>query len=262
ALPATWPARVKVALVTALLWGGFVSLMTLVAYTDLIRTGRQEGFLEVAWTYVAGFFPWLFLGPLNFLIAYRLGTQPLLPRILLIAALGASAASLVLIFAYIAGVYAPLHSMGTMQVLQQLRLVDFVWDGVLFLTIFLSGVVMGNHQPSSPSRFKRVAIRSAGRVDYIDLDDVLAISARSNYVELFCTERSHLYRSTLKEFVEGCTDGSFVRIHRSHYVRPEAVTSIQANGGQTRKVILSNGTCLPIAKGYWDGISEKFAVLS
>ncbi len=259
-MPRRWQDAMRVALVVGLIWLVFVGLLSAFTYVDMNRAGREVTYLRAFKFYGLGFFCWLFLGPLNFAIARDLGMEGSRLRTIVLVAIGSILTSLVIIFAYVLLFYAPLMGQTAGEVLKSLQLIDWAWDTILFGTIYLSGLALGQRvrtPPPESSSPTRVAVKSAGRIDYIEIDDILAVSAQSNYVELICAERTHLHRSTLSSFIEQYADAGFIQIHRSHYVRASAVESIRANGGQGRRVILKTGQNLPIAKNYWSGIEEE-----
>jgi two-component system, LytTR family, response regulator len=72
----------------------------------------------------------------------------------------------------------------------------------------------------------RIAIKSKGRILFIDAADVLAVEAKGNYVSLVHTSGSHMLRESISAMEEKLNLHGFVRIHRSVLVNAALVDEI------------------------------------
>jgi two-component system LytT family response regulator len=95
---------------------------------------------------------------------------------------------------------------------------------------------------------RRIAIRSSGRVVYIDVDDIDWIEAADYYVQLHTGPTSHLHRQTMGS-LEHQLDGSiFCRIHRSAIVNLRRVRELVHSGRREVFVVLDSGLELRVAR--------------
>lgn len=94
---------------------------------------------------------------------------------------------------------------------------------------------------------QRIAIPSLEGLQFIEQDDILYLEAKSNYTEIYLTERQKITVSkTLKDFEELLPTAVFIRIHHSHLINKHHVLKyIRGEGGQ---VVMRNGKTLDVAR--------------
>lgn len=102
----------------------------------------------------------------------------------------------------------------------------------------------------APGRSAKFAVISSGRIDYVALQDIIAAKAAGNYVALLTGDAEHLHRVTISEMEDTLTSAGFLRTHRSHLVRPSAITSARVRGDDILEVTLSNGALAPVSETY------------
>lgn len=90
------------------------------------------------------------------------------------------------------------------------------------LVAFLSDV-----QARNPSQPQRIAIKSKGRILFLDPAEILAVQAEGNYVLLLRETGSHLLRESISDIAEQLKPYGFIRIHRSILVNAAYVQEIQ-----------------------------------
>jgi len=73
----------------------------------------------------------------------------------------------------------------------------------------------------------RIAIKSKGRILFIDVADVIAVEAKGNYILLLRTTSSHMLRESISTMEEKLNQHGFLRIHRSVLVNAALVEEIQ-----------------------------------
>lgn len=79
----------------------------------------------------------------------------------------------------------------------------------------------------SQPRSERIAIKTNGRILFIDPGDVMAVHAEGNYVLLQRATGSYLLRESISVMAEKLRDYGFIRIHRSVLVNASFVEEIQ-----------------------------------
>ena len=100
----------------------------------------------------------------------------------------------------------------------------------------------GTEGPDGGSSLRRFVVRSAGRIHFVDIDEIDWIEAAGDYVRLHAGARSHLMRETMKELERRLDPAEWVRIHRSTFVRISRVKEIRTTETGQYVVVLEDGT--------------------
>ena len=112
------------------------------------------------------------------------------------------------------------------------------------------------------ARIDRLAIKSAGRVIFLRLDEIDWIEAADNYVNLHVGNESHLHRETMTAMEERLKGGKFMRISRSTIVNVDRIKELQPLFHGEYSVILRNGTRLTLSRGYREKLDGLLGRLS
>ncbi len=98
---------------------------------------------------------------------------------------------------------------------------------------------------------ERVVVRDGTRVHLIPVDKLVAAQARDDYVELSSEGRTYLKTQTLASLAAALDPRRFVRVHRSHLVRVDAIARLEAYAKGSYVAILADGTKIPVSReGY------------
>jgi two-component system LytT family response regulator len=110
---------------------------------------------------------------------------------------------------------------------------------------------------ATPRRhLQRVAIRTAGKTTFVNLEDVHWIQAAENYVELHAAAGHHLLRVPLATLEESLDPEMFLRIHRSLIVNVRQIKELKPAFHGEYVVILHSGTRLQSSRTYHEPISR------
>jgi DNA-binding LytR/AlgR family response regulator len=111
----------------------------------------------------------------------------------------------------------------------------------------------------------RIAIKSKGKILFLNLCDVVAVRAEGNYVLLQSDSASFLLRETISAVSERLEPYGFVRIHRSALVNPSFVEEIRPystgeyglrlKGGKEYTVTRTYKKNLKSLAEFWIGLS-------
>jgi two-component system LytT family response regulator len=105
----------------------------------------------------------------------------------------------------------------------------------------------------------RLAIRTNGRVVFLNLDEIHWVEAAANYVRLNTGKDSYLFRETISRISERLNPVDFVRIHRSMIVNVRRIKElIPVNSGEY-VVILNSGKELSCSRGYRANLQHLIA---
>lgn len=106
---------------------------------------------------------------------------------------------------------------------------------------------------ASPVRgVRRLAVKSAGRTVFVDVDDVDWIEAAENYVQLHAGRASHLLHVPLSTLERSLDPARFLRIHRSTIVQIPRIAELVPGLHGEFVVVLRDGTRLDSGRTYAD----------
>lgn len=106
---------------------------------------------------------------------------------------------------------------------------------------------------AAPQRFvRRLAVRAAGRTEFVEVDDIDWIGAAENYVELHAGRASHLLHVPLSTLERSLDPARFLRIHRSTIVQVARVAALVPGAHGEYEVRLRDGTRLNSGRTYAD----------
>lgn len=111
----------------------------------------------------------------------------------------------------------------------------------------------------SPGYWSELAVRSVGRIDRVNLADVLWVESAGNYVELHLPQRTFLHRSTLSELERYLDPAQFLRIHRRILVRSSAMLAIRQLQEGSHELTLAGGAQLPVSERYAASVKNRLA---
>lgn len=104
------------------------------------------------------------------------------------------------------------------------------------------------HSATRPIEPPQTLVVSKGNTRVLlAVEDIICVSANGNYLDIHTQKQSYLLRATLKHMSEQLHGSQFVRVHRSHLVRLDAISSVSSVQAQ---VLLNNGMSLPLGLSY------------
>lgn len=101
-----------------------------------------------------------------------------------------------------------------------------------------------------PIYAERLAVKSGGRIVFVNIRDIDWIGAEGNYARLHAGPRSHLLRETMASLQSKLDPDLFLRIHRSTIVNTDAIAELEPLFQGDYVVILRDGTRLQSSRGY------------
>jgi len=145
-------------------------------------------------------------------------------------------------------VYAPVTGEPVARVLAAQQLTQWLWDISVFILSYLSGRAFGSKPVKRAESRAHIAVRSPDRLEFVPIADLIAISGQGNYAALHTPSRDVLHRATLSDMQARLEPYGFIRIHRSHLIRPERIHSIRKKGGRVSEVTLEGGSRYPVSE--------------
>jgi len=112
---------------------------------------------------------------------------------------------------------------------------------------------------ASPARsLKRLAVRSAGKTVFVDIEEIDWMEAAENYVQLHAGRAEHLLHVTMNTLEKSLDPELFLRIHRSVIVNVRRIKELQPVMHGEYVVTLANGVRLQSGRMY----NEKLRALA
>ena len=98
-------------------------------------------------------------------------------------------------------------------------------------------------------QLQRLVIRTAGRVVFLDLNEIDWIEAAANYVRIHAGKDSYLLREGIGHMAAKLDPARFVRIHRSFIVNANRIRELQPCDNGEYIAVLRNGKELSCSRG-------------
>jgi DNA-binding LytR/AlgR family response regulator len=125
------------------------------------------------------------------------------------------------------------------------------------LALALARVTDDSGRAVRPAKF--LAVRKHGRIDLIEVAEVVFVQAARNYSELVLRDgRRELHDKSLERLTAVLPDG-FERIHRSYAVRLVDIRAIHASEGSHYEAELKTGARLPVGRARYKELLARLA---
>jgi two-component system LytT family response regulator len=111
---------------------------------------------------------------------------------------------------------------------------------------------------SPRNALRRLAVRSAGKTVFVDVEEIDWIEAAENYVQLHAGRAEHLLHVTMNALEKSLDPGLFLRIHRSVIVNVRRIKELQPVMHGEYVLTLTNGIRLQSGRNY----AEKLKALT
>lgn len=113
-----------------------------------------------------------------------------------------------------------------------------------------------HHLQPRPQEPERLAVKSEGRVVFVNIHDIDWVEAADNYVNLHVGKDSHLLRETMNGLEAKLPPKKFLRISRSTIVNVERIRELQPLFHGEYVVILRDGTKLTLSRSHRDKLEQ------
>jgi two-component system LytT family response regulator len=114
---------------------------------------------------------------------------------------------------------------------------------------------------SGNNYLERLVIKAAGRIYFLETNDIDWIEAEGNYVSVHSAKKTHLLRETISSLEAQLDPKKFVRIHRSSIIRLDFIQELQPWFHGEYRVILKDGTQLTLSRNHRDKLQEALGKL-
>jgi two-component system, LytTR family, response regulator len=112
-------------------------------------------------------------------------------------------------------------------------------------------------QLSAPPKYlARVALRSAGKISFVNIEDIQYLQAAENYVQLHLKSARHLLHVPIATLENSLDPDKFLRIHRSLIVNVKHVQELETGPHGEYIVVLHGGARLQSSRSYHEKIKR------
>jgi two-component system LytT family response regulator len=108
---------------------------------------------------------------------------------------------------------------------------------------------------------ERLVIKAAGRIYFLEINEIDWIEAEGNYVSVHSAKKTHLLRETISSLEAQLDPKQFVRIHRSSIIRIDRIQELQPWFHGEYRIILHDGTQLTLSRNHRDNLQEALGKL-
>jgi two-component system, LytTR family, response regulator len=109
----------------------------------------------------------------------------------------------------------------------------------------------------SPRKLEQFVVKSAGKVDFVRIDEIDWIEAADYYSCLHVGRRSYLLRRSLNDLAQELDPSLFCRAHRSAIVRLARVRSLALNRNGEYEVVLDGDARIRVSRRYRKELQTK-----
>lgn len=116
------------------------------------------------------------------------------------------------------------------------------------------------HQPEVSAAAKRLIVKSAGRVVFLNVADVDWIEAANYYTCLHVGADTHVVRRSLAVLEQELQSGPFCRIHRSTIVNVDRISALEVMQDGEYAVVLKSGTHLRLSRRFRKSLQQRLGL--
>ncbi len=102
----------------------------------------------------------------------------------------------------------------------------------------------------------RIALRSAGKISFVNVEDILFAQAAENYVQLHLGSSRHLLHVPIATLEQSLDPERFLRIHRSLIVNVRYIAELETGPHGEYVVVLQGGARLQSSRTYHEKIKR------
>lgn len=110
---------------------------------------------------------------------------------------------------------------------------------------------------SSPNQTNAMFIRTRGRLEKLDKQNILYIESDKKYCTIITTTKKYVLRTALKNLYEQLKGNDFIRIHRSYLINKRHITQIDT---QQQNILIGEKE-ISIGRHYQENLFNEISIL-
>lgn len=124
------------------------------------------------------------------------------------------------------------------------------------LQAFLQDAQSSNKRAGLQKFLERVVVKNAGKIFFLNVDDIDWIEAADNYVRLHVGRESHMVQGTMNKLEVNLDPEKFLRVHRSTIVNLSRIKELHPLFHGEYSILLKDGTELASSRSYRDKLQK------
>lgn len=116
---------------------------------------------------------------------------------------------------------------------------------------------LAHYSPRAPGPIRRLAVRSPGKLLFLDVPDIDWVEAASYYACIHIGRQTHVLRRSLTELERDLGEERFIRLHRSAIVNIDRIRGLEMQSGGDYQVVLETGVRLPLSRRYRKRLQQR-----
>jgi len=130
-------------------------------------------------------------------------------------------------------------------------------ESALSLLVESYGETIESQQSEEGGPLTRLTIHREGRIEVVEVDDLLWIEAADQYVELRSIHGVHLMRESMSRLERGLDPAKFLRVHRSAIVALSQIRALERHPGGTGRVQVADDVWLPVSRSRYGSLKAR-----
>ncbi len=114
-----------------------------------------------------------------------------------------------------------------------------------------------NLRPQNPNR---IVIKDGHKIRILPLKEITRLEADGDYVKIFSEQGNFLKKKTLTFYEGSLSPEVFVRVHRSHLLNVQQITSIDPYEKNNHIAVLKNGEKIPVSRSGFQKLKEVLSL--
>jgi two-component system LytT family response regulator len=102
-----------------------------------------------------------------------------------------------------------------------------------------------------------IPVKNAGKIQFIETNDIHFVEASGYYIEINLAEKKHLLRQSMSRIMDRLDKEKFIRIHRSVIVNLHYMHEIIRSANKEYAIKMKNGKIFKVSKSYKKDLFEK-----
>jgi two-component system LytT family response regulator len=130
-------------------------------------------------------------------------------------------------------------------------------DSRFHLAMLRAKQKIAHRRALAPPAVRRLAVKRAGQVSFVQIADIDWIEAADYYTSLHVGEKSYLLRRSMGDLQRELASTEFCRIHRSTIVNLRRVRALAVSTGGEYEVILASGERLRLSRRFRKDLQSR-----
>lgn len=110
------------------------------------------------------------------------------------------------------------------------------------------------------THLKTLVVRSVGRIQLVEVSQLLWLSTAGNYIELHLNDQVILHRASLSYLEKHLTDTDFYRVHRTAMVRISQIIEFITLADGQYQVVLKNGDKVSVSQSHKEELLNRLGI--